>query len=457
MKDIYLVNYSVKGIKTIDQLVSLSFYKKIIPRNPDTQDYNVKGIYGMNGSGKSGIVTAVEILKNLLTNPEYLMNPIAQKNLDAMINKKLNELYIEIDYMAKTVQELMLFRYNIRLAKDVTGKYVIVYESLAKKKATAKNEIMEKIFEVSDGEFLSLYGLENQNAFSTLIWNKTMNLLQTSSVSAVFYEKILPRMQVKMRKKDILLEALCKLYRVGMKLHVYMDASDDHREYVARNSIGYFDDAEKRQAETRAWIRRFYELDSDFLGVVAIARNLVEKQDYEEFEKSVNKLYEFLHIFKADLQGIEIDKKEDRDFWICDLIMVYEDYKIQAEFESTGIKKLIRLFAYLRGMVQGEIVFIDEFDSNLHDVYLCALLEYLMEYGEGQLCFTTHNVGPMDILRKRKKSIDFLSEDHKIYSWTTNGNYSPSKLYRNGMIEGSPFNVDSIDFIGAFGSGKGDE
>ena len=177
----------------------------------------------------------------------------------------------------------------------------------------------------------------------------------------------------------------------------------------------------------------------------------------EEIKADVYKRQEFLHIFKADLQGIEIDKKEDREFWICDLIMVYEGYKIQAEFESTGIKKLIRLFAYLRGMVQGEIVFIDEFDSNLHDVYLCALLEYLMEYGEGQLCFTTHNVGPMDILRKRKKSIDFLSEDHKIYSWTTNGNYSPSKLYRNGMIEGSPFNVDSIDFIGAFGSGKGDE
>lgn len=108
-------------------------------------------------------------------------------------------------------------------------------------------------------------------------------------------------------------------------------------------------------------------------------------------------------------------------------------------------------------MVHGGIVFIDEFDSNLHDVYLCALLEYLMEYGEGQLCFTTHNVGPMDILKQHKKSIDFLSEDHTIYPWTKSGNYSPSKLYRNGMIEGSPFNVDSIDFIGAFGSGKEDE
>jgi AAA15 family ATPase/GTPase len=107
-------------------------------------------------------------------------------------------------------------------------------------------------------------------------------------------------------------------------------------------------------------------------------------------------------------------------------------------------------------MVHGGIIFIDEMDSNLHDVYLCALLEYLMENGEGQLCFTTHNVGPMDILNQRKKSIDFLSEDHTIYPWTKSGNYSPASLYRNGMIEGSPFNVDSIDFIGVFDSYEGD-
>ncbi len=30
MKDIYLLNYSVKGVKTLDQLVTLSFYKKTI-------------------------------------------------------------------------------------------------------------------------------------------------------------------------------------------------------------------------------------------------------------------------------------------------------------------------------------------------------------------------------------------------------------------------------------------
>ena len=41
MKDIYLTNYSVNGIKTLDKTVSLSFYKKTINKEPDTQEYNI--------------------------------------------------------------------------------------------------------------------------------------------------------------------------------------------------------------------------------------------------------------------------------------------------------------------------------------------------------------------------------------------------------------------------------
>ena len=123
MKDVYLVNYSVKGIKTLDQTVSLSFYKKTISKEPDTQDYNIKGIYGMNGSGKSGIVTSVEILRNLLTNPGYLANPVAQKNLDEMINKKLNKLDITAEYIVKIPENVLLFKYNIILSKNIIGKY----------------------------------------------------------------------------------------------------------------------------------------------------------------------------------------------------------------------------------------------------------------------------------------------------------------------------------------------
>ena len=80
--------------------------------------YSVKGIYGMNGSGKSAIVTSVDILRNILINPGYLNNPIVQKNLNAIINKKSEELFIETDFIAKFNDALIDFKYSLMLTKN---------------------------------------------------------------------------------------------------------------------------------------------------------------------------------------------------------------------------------------------------------------------------------------------------------------------------------------------------
>lgn len=452
MKNIYLVHYSVKGIKTIDQLVSLSFYKKTFLNNPDTQNYNVKGIYGINGSGKSGIITSVDIFKNLLINPEYLNNPIVQKNLNEMINKKTEELLIETQYIVQLKSRLMFFKYGISLTREQTGKYVISHEELSSKNATSKTDSMEPILEVVNGEIVFIKEEKNTKLIDVFL-KKTINLLSTTSMCALFYEKCIDYVKKNKSGGQSLFDSLTILFLLGRKIHVYLDEADDHTNYLLYDSFGHLDN----NSSLDYFVQQVVQMNIDQLNIISVSNNVVPKESYGRFEKIVGKLCKFLQIFKYDLLGIEIDKKVDHDVYVCNLIMVYDSYKIHAEFESTGIKKLIRLYAYLKEMAQGGIVFIDEFDSNLHDVYLCALLEYLMEYGEGQLCFTTHNVGPMDILRRNKKSIDFLSADHKIYSWTTNGNYSPSKLYRNGMIEGSPFNVDSIDFIGVFSPEEEDE
>lgn len=454
MKDIYLVNYSVKGIKAIEELVSLSFYKKTISKEMNTQEYNIKGIYGTNGSGKSGLITSVDILRSILTEPGYLNNPIAQKNLEEIINKRLGELYICVDFVGGPKQWLIYFRYEVKLSKDSLGKYVIAYEQLTTKSASSKSDVLETVFKIKDGEMLSNLN-DKKDKFWGLLKDKTINLLDSASLSALFYEKIFPAVK---NDNEIygtrLLVGVSMLYLLGKQLYVYFDQSDDHREYILRKSID-FDFGSKDKEDYL--LEHFVNLDRDYFDLLSDEQNVVSKDSYERFQKKVNKLSEFLRIFKPELQSIEIDRKENKDLYMCYLVMVYNSYKIHAEYESTGIKKLIKLYAYLQKMKDGGIVFIDEFDSNLHDVYLCALLEYLMEYGKGQLCFTTHNVGPMDVLKKNKKSIDFLSMDQKIYPWTTNGNYSPSKLYRNGMIEGSPFNVDSIDFIGVFDTDEEDD
>lgn len=455
---LYLLNYSVEGIKTLDQKVSLSFYNKIIPNNLDTQKYNIKGIYGMNGSGKSGIVNSVDILKNLLINPEYLNNPIVQNNLDAIVNKKVKKLSIEAEFVTSLMPNIIYY-YTITLTRDTSEKYVISYEELNAKRANARTNSSEVLFKVADGEIQFTKKDEKSEQFYDKILNKMTNLLSKSSMCALFQNKAFADLQeeINNNNKEVinaLLTGLILLFTLGRKLHVYLDESDDHRKYFVTKSFETPDSLENNIPLFNEMFRYFVETDSDNINVISVYGNLVSKKAYKDYKRTVANLCEFLQIFKSDLQDIEIDKKEDHDRYVCNLTMVYDSYKIHSEFESTGIKKLIKLFAYLREMVHGGIVFIDEFDSNLHDVYLCALLEYLMEYGKGQLCFTTHNLGPMDILKRRKKSIDFLSADHKIYPWIKSGNYSPSKLYRNGMIEGSPFNVDSTDFIGIFGTGE---
>ena len=447
MKHIYLVNYRVKGIKTLEEEVSLSFYKKTITMPLDTKEYNIKGIYGINGSGKSGIVASVDILRNLLLYDGYLNNPMVQKNLDAIINKKSKELFIGADFLAEYKEKTYLYRYGILLKKTVTDKFAISSEKLSYRLATSKKDDFNSLIEVKNG-IIDYIDIKNDEELKNTFIQSTLNLLSMSAVSSVFLDKMYPYEE--QINNIISLDGVLLLINLGIRMKVYMDQSDNHIDYLLKNMLMYTMETDKDDTYIDSLRKGALRLNRSSIDAISGGTDLIAKPIYTLYEKKVKRLKEFIKIFKPDLTDISIDRKEDGDNYVCNLNMVYGDYVVHTEFESTGVKKLIRLFDFLQNMVQGGIVFIDEFDSNLHDVYLCALLEYLMEYGKGQLCFTTHNVGPMDVLKRNKKSIDFLSIDHKIYPWTTNGNYSPSKLYRNGMIEGSPFNVDSIDFIGIF-------
>ena len=47
--------------------------------------------------------------KILLIDPDYLNNPITQKNLDGIINKKTKELFMEADYLVDLKKRFVFF------------------------------------------------------------------------------------------------------------------------------------------------------------------------------------------------------------------------------------------------------------------------------------------------------------------------------------------------------------
>ena len=449
MKDRFLLNYRVSGIKNLIDEVSLSFYKKTITVPIHTEEYNIKGIYGVNGSGKSAILESVNIMRSLMTDSNYLNDPMVQKNLNEIINKKIRRLSISADFLVNGSKNVYLFRYNINLIKNAAERYIIDEEKLLYKKATSRKDVLDTLIHVKDGEVVEIY--KEEEDLKEYFIKKTMNLLSNSSLLTLYGEVMSNSDEFKNRRLSFLGRCILALNIFAESIYIYMDQSDNHTNYFLSDIL-----LEEQDLDFVTIINQVKRLNANRLNIFHTNFDTVEKNAYSKYESIVKRLCNFIKIFKPELSGIDIDKKENGDVYVCSLNMVYDNYSISTEFESTGIKKLIKLFIYLDIMTKGGIVFIDELDSNLHDVYLCALLEYLMDFGRGQLCFTTHNVGPMDILKKHKKSIDFLSVDNKIYSWTSNGNYSPSKLYRTGMIEGSPFNIDSIDFIGIFDTDEED-
>ena len=374
--------------------------------------------------------------------------------MDEIINKKIEELHIGTKFLFKVSEDrAYLYEYEVVLKKNNFGKYVIDSEQLSCKNAFSKKDEFIPVFKVKKGEieYINTEDIVLENEFR----EKTKNLLSNSSASSLFFMKF-NHNKIKSVNPDSISMGTLVLLSYSFNMYVYMDQSDNHTDYFVNDINDILNkNSEKNIKIHAAQMNLLHSFDITNLSIFSCKTNTILVDKYEAYKDFVKKLKKFIQIFKPELKDIEIERKDKGVDYVCSLNMVYEGFGINSEFESTGIKKLIKLYAYLQEMVQGGIVFIDELDSNLHDVYLCALLEYLMDYGQGQLCFTTHNVGPMDILKRNKKSIDFLSIDNKIYPWKTNGNYSPAKLYRNGMIEGSPFNIDAIDFIDVFDTPEG--
>lgn len=447
MRNLFLISYSVRGIKSLDNQAELSFYKKTFIKSEDNRKYNLKAIYGENGSGKSGIITSSQILKNLIIQPDYLVNRFVQKQLSELVNKKLGFVKFSVEYYTNIDDIGRINRYDITVSKDHTGKYSISNEELCSRKANSHSQHMQSVFKVEKGV---ISDFKEEGEFTQFLRDQTKNLLTSSSLSAVYLRRVRSLAYddnlISGVKTDLLL-----LYLFGDSIYTYLDSEDEHAGYFLNDMLENMNDnAESTKIAVELLYKSIHFEKDPVLLPLHPGRMTIPKSLFDSFELQVAGLSRFIQIFKPQLNSLLVQKREDGQFWSCEIIAKYDDYSIYSEFESTGIKKLIKLYSYIQKAMEGNIVFIDELDSNLHDVYLCALLDYIMEYAQGQLCFTTHNIGPMDVLKKNKKSIDFLGSDHMIYPWVSNGNYSPSKLYRGGMIAGSPFNIDSTDFIGVF-------
>ncbi|MBO5578736.1 MAG: ATP-binding protein [Bacilli bacterium] len=448
-----LLNLKTYGVKCLDEPIEIQFTNKTIDDSYGNKSL-IKAIYGTNGEGKTAIAHTLDIYKRTILNTNYLRGESYVGGFKELINHRVEKVYIDL-YFARIINSKTenVFHHVIEYVlndKDLTISHELLSIVVGQAWGNGKNE--QVIFETKNGEFVYLN--ERISRLKDNIDKETKNLLTYASA-------VMPLMvfgtQFEAAKKNTLLDKeLSFFYPVlnallfAISINVYIDKRDQHYESYDR-VFSLLDKFDKITKDKNNAVEQKILIDNEI--------DEIDIKNYEDYEKEVKRVCEFIKVFKPNLKTIKIDKTVNRDKYYCKKILVYNDGKkdieVSSEFESSGVKKLITLFPYLNAVENGEIVFIDEFDSNIHDVYLCKLIEYFISFAKGQLIFTTHNLGPMELLDeyKMKHSIDFIN-GKKITSWKKNGNYSVVNLYRNGMIPNSPFNISSVDFVKVFGGDK---
>lgn len=434
---VYLLNVRMSGIKSIKNEIRLDFYKKTVDKNFDPDKFRVKAIYGENGSGKTAIITGIKIFQDLMLSNQYLNESKNQRFLDEIINKETSRFTFGCEYITGEEESYIVYDYNFELEKNNKGDYVIKHESLNLKNGNYPNNNYVNVFECDNGELININCNET---VKNIIEKKTFNLLNKNPFMSLY---IVDYTSVIEKDKEFSYNIAVMLFLIAL-INVYINEEDKHDIYFLRKTIR---ESHEKSSEYINDINEILDTISVYSG---FDDNSISKSEFDKYKESVKQLTKFIQIFKRELKLIDIDAKDDGDNYRCELIFNYGNYKVNKEFESTGIKKLVRLYSAFKAANNYGIAFVDEMDSNINDIYLCKLIEYFMYYGKGQLCFTMHNVDPMSLLKQNKNSIDFLSSDNKIVSWVSKGHASPENYYKNGMIENSPFNIDATDFIGIF-------
>ncbi len=446
----FLLKMKVVGIKNIDKEIILNFSNKTLNENTDISKFNVKAIYGPNGAGKTGLIYAADIYRNLVFDDKYITLCNANGSLASLINQISKELSITMNFACLSEENKITDVYSHTFCiKEIDGEYKLDEEKLSKLSDLNNNndDKYRTIYHIKSGKIIDLFnGCSNAESLK----NATMNLLNTQSfMSAVFSSADFKN------DNNILDDKLCSYFITLLDFVSNMTVvlQDTDKNYINFQYIKKQFDAIKKQQQNSD--------DDTFINLLNRNRipgtdsKRIPKESFPEHQKYINNLCNFLKVFKSDLKEIEIKADENGDFYDCEYILIYENGKrINEKYESTGIKKIIEIYSALCDVDAGKIVFIDEFDANIHDVLLIKLVDYVKQFAAGQLIFTTHNLGPMSILEKEKKAIDFLSPDSRITSWKNNGNYSVESQYRKGMIKYSPFNIEAFSFLGVFGENE---
>ena len=361
----------------------------------------ILGIYGQNGSGKTAVIEALSLAKNLLSGkplPPDTADSIAQ-NADASV--------CTLSFFIGDENEGILSDYTFSVSRTD--------QTLAPGVCVSEEKISYRT--VTEGK---------PSAPKTLLHYKSNEKIQFLAPKY--------RYRAIVRGDDDAIE-LAVAKKLALRHGTSFIFSEDVRKLLLANEASAEGTVLKTILETLPHYAKqnFFVVDSNHSGTIALGALMPLALQFDDddrtpdrtllslTEPSVQPLftYDFIkksvfainHVLGVLIPGMQLFIKEyggqttenGMEGMRFEILSVRGDTKIPLKCESEGIKKLISVLSILIAMYNhpSVLVAVDEFDAGVYEYLLGEILGILEENGRGQLLFTSHNLRPLEMIDRR--------------------------------------------------------
>lgn len=423
LKKLYLKNYLSFGEVTLDLKNSNNTIKKYA------------AIYGENGSGKTNLLSALSFLKKSIftLSFQYKFNDIFQSKVDK------DELFN------------LLSRFKVPLSLN---------DLLKNKKTVESKDNMVLHYEFKINNFNIIYKMvfdDNsiiEESFSCPINKYTVELFNIKKDNIKFNSNLFNNIEF----KESIETEIKKYWGKHTLLSIFNNLFfTQNNEYIIENVPLAFTTALTYLSSIKVLTKEDEEIN--MLGIDLYntqQKNLLDNLNKGEIAfEDINKLkltetalnYYFTSLY-SDIKSV-IYKQEERENKIKYSLYLKKKInkkivEVPFDLESTGTKKLLTLFPLFYSVAEGDVVFIDEIDTGIHDVLFAHIIKNIVDTSKGQLIFTTHNTLLQNSISPKylyiinsnaegEKEIFNITEFERIQN-----NHNITKRYLDGLYGGVP-------------------
>lgn len=373
------------------------------------KDYkaSIVGLYGQNGSGKTTIIDAVQLLKYALRG-----QPIPDKYAD----------YVNIDAECAT----LLYRFKMNATegvydiwyqfslKKVIGESMINDEEASISVANYKVEIFDEVLDyayVSETEKVRKGSLIDTRTKYVFVPKSKFNELLGNDKQEITDLLVTKRLVQAQSRSFIFSREMINAFRKSCKNERYMSIIEKlvvfgNRELFIINT----ETAGLISMNALPLAFKYKDKNSETVGNIMFPLNAPAPVPQEAVE-IVKMIIENMNIVLEQLvPGLTIDiidlgptiLKDGKAGRQIQLMSLKNNKEIPFQYESEGIKKIVSVLQLLIVVYNSSsiTVAIDELDGGIFEYLLGELLNILSEKGKGQLIFTSHNLRPLETIDK---------------------------------------------------------